>query len=90
MSRMFPLIIRRPTLWSSTSTPFVMAAMSFSAAGEEGDGDIAVALFTFPDEDAYRRYRIAAAEDPEGMAANARWSVGPSGAWSRRRRRTAI
>ncbi|UDF30281.1 UNVERIFIED_ORG: NIPSNAP family protein [Roseateles sp. XES5] len=52
-------------------------AMSFSAAGEEGDGDIAAALFTFPDEDAYRRYRIAAAEDPEGMAANARYRENP-------------
>ena len=30
MSRMLPLIMRRPTLCSSTSTPLVMRAMSFS------------------------------------------------------------
>ena len=53
------------------------AAMSFSAGGEAADGDIAVALFTFPDEETYRRYRIAAAADPEGAAANARYRENP-------------
>ena len=41
------------------------------------DGDIAVALFSFPDEETYRRYRIAAAADPEGAAANARYRENP-------------
>ncbi|WP_421577977.1 NIPSNAP family protein [Shinella sp. M31] len=46
--------------------------MSF-AAGGEGAGDIAVALFTFPDEAAYLLYRDKVAEDADGIAANARF-----------------
>lgn len=52
-------------------------AMSFMGAGDEGDGETAVALFTFPDEESYRRYRSQAADDPEGVAANARYRENP-------------
>lgn len=51
--------------------------MSFANAGEEGNGDTAIALFTFPDEETYLSYRTRAAEDPEGMAANARYRETP-------------
>ncbi|HEV7307599.1 NIPSNAP family protein [Ensifer sp.] len=50
---------------------------SFPGVGEEGAGDIAVALFTFPDEVAYRRYRHALGTDPDGVAANARYAADP-------------
>ncbi|WDZ75161.1 NIPSNAP family protein [Ensifer adhaerens] len=50
---------------------------SFPGVGEEGDGEIAIALFTFPDEAAYLRYRREAAVDPDGVAANARYAANP-------------
>jgi hypothetical protein len=53
------------------------ASMSFPGAGEEGAGDIAIALFTFSDEAAYLRYRSAVAEDPDGVAANERFAGDP-------------
>ncbi len=53
------------------------AAVSFPGTGGEGAGDIAVALFTFPDEAAYLRYRDTVAEDVDGIAANARFSKNP-------------
>ncbi|MGO4619678.1 NIPSNAP family protein [Ensifer sp. 2TAB8] len=52
-------------------------ATSFPGVGAEGGGDVAVALFTFPDEAAYRRYRREVAEDPDGIAANARYADDP-------------
>lgn len=51
--------------------------MSFPGVGTDGAGDIAVALFTFPDEATYRRYRDNVAEDPDGIAANARFGNDP-------------
>lgn len=53
------------------------AAMSFPGAGGQGDCDIAVALFTFPDEAAYLLYRDKVARDADGIAANARFSKNP-------------
>lgn len=53
------------------------AAMSFPGAGGQGDCDIAVALFTFPDEAAYLLYRDKVARDVDGIAANARFSKNP-------------
>ena len=53
------------------------AAVSFPGAGGEGAGDIALALFTFPDEAAYLLYRDKVAEDADGIAANARFSENP-------------
>ncbi|WP_349436090.1 NIPSNAP family protein [Pararhizobium sp. A13] len=51
--------------------------VSFPRVGEEGASDIAVALFTFPDETTYLRYRSKVAEDPHGIAANARFGENP-------------
>ncbi|RFZ88111.1 NIPSNAP family protein [Shinella sp. WSJ-2] len=53
------------------------AAVSFPDAGGEGAADIAVALFTFPDEATYLVYRDKVAEDAEGIAANARFLENP-------------
>ena len=41
------------------------AAFSFAGIGEEGPSNVAVALFSFPDADAYERYRRKVANDPE-------------------------
>ncbi|MDT4966777.1 MAG: hypothetical protein QOJ64_1514 [Acidobacteriota bacterium] len=40
-------------------------AFSFPGIGEEGPNDIAVAIFTFPNLDAYEKYRRGVAQDPE-------------------------
>lgn len=45
------------------------AAFSFPGIGEEGPGDIAVALFSFPTVEAYETYRREVATDPECLAA---------------------
>jgi hypothetical protein len=39
--------------------------VSFPGIGYDGPADVAVALFTFPDEESYRRYREMVAADPE-------------------------
>jgi len=51
--------------------------MSFASLGAAGAANEAVALFAFPDDDAYRRYRESVAADPEGIAANARFADPP-------------
>jgi hypothetical protein len=51
--------------------------MSFGGLGSAGPANEAIALFAFPDDDAYRRYRANVAADPEGMAANARFATPP-------------
>jgi hypothetical protein len=48
---------------SSTSSHF-----SFPALGSEGAADVAVALYSFPDLEAYNSYRRMAAEDDECKA----------------------
>jgi NIPSNAP len=55
----------------------VDAKVSFSGVGNEGTTDIAVALFSFPDEQAYAKYRAKVATDPDGIAANARFGGNP-------------
>jgi hypothetical protein len=44
------------------------AAFSFPGVGDEGPGDIAVALFSFPTVEAYETYRREVAIDPECLA----------------------
>jgi len=43
--------------------------VSFPELGYDGPTDIAVAMFTFPDEESYRRYRELVAADPECKSA---------------------
>ena len=47
------------------------AAISFPGIGRDGPDDVAVALFSFPDEHSYQRYRAMAAADPECRTAEA-------------------
>ena len=44
---------------------------SFPQVGHDGPADIAIALFTFPDEGSYLRYRQLVADDPDCRAAEA-------------------
>lgn len=53
------------------------AKVSFEGLGSEGATDVAIALFTFTDEEAYARYREQVAKDPDGVAANARFGEDP-------------
>ncbi len=45
------------------------AVFSFPGVGEEGPDNVAVALFSFPDVEAYETYRREVANDPECLAA---------------------
>jgi len=45
--------------------------VSFPGLGYDGPTDIAVAMFTFPDEESYRLYRDRVASDPECLSAAA-------------------
>jgi hypothetical protein len=45
--------------------------VSFPGLGQDGPADVAVAMFTFPDEESYRRYREMVASDPECQSASA-------------------
>ena len=47
------------------------AHFSFPGLGTDGPVDVAVAMFTFPDDESYRRYREKVANDPECQAAAA-------------------
>lgn len=53
------------------------AKVSFQGLGSEGASDVAIALFTFADEEAYARYREQVAKDPDGVAANTRFGDDP-------------
>ncbi|MDH4441896.1 MAG: NIPSNAP family protein [Rhizobium sp.] len=53
------------------------AKLSFVGMGNEGAADVAIALFTFPNEEADARYREQVAMDPEGVDANARFGDAP-------------
>ncbi|MBB6486197.1 NIPSNAP family protein [Rhizobium lusitanum] len=53
------------------------AAVSFPRAGVDETADIAVALFSFPDDSAYLRYRDEVAKDAEGIEANSRFNASP-------------
>lgn len=47
------------------------ARISFPQIGSNGPEDVAVALFSFPDDGTYQRYRQTVAEDPDcGPAAD--------------------
>ena len=46
------------------ATPDVVG-VSFPGLGHEGPTDVAVAMFTFPNDEAYRSYRERVARDPE-------------------------
>jgi hypothetical protein len=52
-------------------TPPHGAAMSFPNLGYTGPADVAIAIFTFPDEESYHRYRKLVADDPECQSAAA-------------------
>ena len=45
------------------------ARISFPNIGQDGPTDVAIALFTFPDEESYLLYREMAAADPECQSA---------------------
>lgn len=55
------------------ATESFSAAFSFPAVGEEGPGNIAVALFSFPSVAAYETYRREVAKDPECLAATSHY-----------------
>ncbi len=44
---------------------------SFPGLGYDGPTDVALAMFTFPDEESYRLYREKVATDPECLSAAA-------------------
>lgn len=44
---------------------------SFPNLGYDGQTDVAIAMFTFPDEESYRLYRQDVATDPECLRATA-------------------
>jgi NIPSNAP len=44
---------------------------SFPGLGYDGPPDVAIAMFTFPSEESYRRYREQVATDPECQSAAA-------------------
>ena len=44
---------------------------SFPGLGYDGPADVGVAMFTFPDEESYQRYREMVATDPECQSAAA-------------------
>src|SRR6185437_2251915 len=44
---------------------------SFPSLGYDGPTDVAIAIFTFPDEESYRLYRKKVATDPERLTAAA-------------------
>src|ERR1700677_1852395 len=47
------------------------AGPSFPGLGYDGPTDVAIAMFTFPNEESYRRYREQVATDPECQSAAA-------------------
>jgi hypothetical protein len=49
------------------------ATFSFPGIGESGPDNIAVALFTFPDIEAYEKYRREVANDPECLEVTAHY-----------------
>ena len=47
------------------------ARISFPQIGHDGPTDVAIAWFTFPDEQGYLRYRRLVADDPDCQSAEA-------------------
>lgn len=56
---------------------FPEASFSFPGLGREGPANVGVALFSFPDVEAYERYRREVAEDEQCKAATARFNASP-------------
>ena len=52
------------------ATPYGVG-LSFPGLGYDGPTDVAVAMFSFPDEESYRLYRDRVATDPECLSATA-------------------
>jgi hypothetical protein len=52
------------------TSPDIMG-VSFPGLGFDGPSDVAVAMFSFPDNESYRRYREMVATDPECLSAAA-------------------
>lgn len=48
-----------------------VVGVSFPELGYDGPANVAVAMFTFPDDDSYRSYRDRVATDPECQSAAA-------------------
>lgn len=57
--------------------------ISFPGKGRQGEGNIAVALFGFPDDAAYRRYRTELPRDPEAAKVIARFAEPPFESYER-------
>lgn len=51
--------------------------ISFPGRGSAGADDVAIALYGFPDEAAYQRYRDEIPRDPQGAAVIARFADPP-------------
>jgi hypothetical protein len=57
--------------------------ISFPGKGQAGADDLAVALYGFPDEEAYNAYRKLAPLDPEGAAVIERFAEPPFRSYER-------
>lgn len=61
----------------TSADEFPQASFSFAGLGREGPSGIGVALFSFPDVEAYDRYRSAVKDDPRCKAATGRFLEAP-------------
>jgi hypothetical protein len=59
------------------------STISFPAKGQAGAEDVAVALYGFPDEDAYNSYRAQVELDPEAAPIIARFAEPPFNRYER-------
>ncbi|WP_066725674.1 NIPSNAP family protein [Sphingomonas pituitosa] len=57
--------------------------ISFPGKERQGEDNIAVALFGFPDDAAYRRYRTELPQDPEAVEVIARFAEPPFESYER-------
>lgn len=57
--------------------------ISFPGLGQAGADDVAVALYGFPDEDAYNQYRVGIGLDPEAAPVIARFAEPPFKSYER-------
>jgi hypothetical protein len=59
------------------------ATISFPGKGQAGAGDVAVALYGFPNEDAYNNYRVQVPLDPQAAPIIERFSEPPFKSYER-------
>lgn len=59
------------------------ATISFPESGQAGAQDVAVALYGFPDEDAYNNYRAQVPLDPEAAPVIERFAETPFKSYER-------